>query len=59
MALTDIFMLRYFHTVLDALVELYPSHVSLLPPSTLPAQLQDPKYAAFKNCLGATVRIMA
>ncbi|PLW30275.1 hypothetical protein PCANC_23353 [Puccinia coronata f. sp. avenae] len=44
---------RYFHAVLDALVALYPRYVNLTPPTSLPERLQDPKYAAFKNCLGA------
>jgi hypothetical protein len=50
---TDQTKYRYFHAVLDALVALYPRYVNLTPLTSLPERLQDPKYAVFKNCLGA------
>ncbi|PLW56078.1 hypothetical protein PCANC_03888 [Puccinia coronata f. sp. avenae] len=45
---------RYFHLVLDLLVKLYPIYVKFSPPPAfLPERLDNPKYKAFKNCLGA------
>ncbi|KAI7939679.1 hypothetical protein MJO29_014415 [Puccinia striiformis f. sp. tritici] len=44
---------RYFHKVLDALVGLYPKYVNQTPKEELHERLQDPKYNAFKKCIGA------
>ncbi|KNF06206.1 hypothetical protein PSTG_00714 [Puccinia striiformis f. sp. tritici PST-78] len=44
---------RYFHQVLEALVGLYPKYVNLTPKEDRSERLDDPKYHAFRNCLGA------
>ncbi|KAI7964196.1 hypothetical protein MJO29_004623 [Puccinia striiformis f. sp. tritici] len=44
---------RYFHQVLEALVSLYPKYVNLTPKEDRSERLDDPKYYAFRNCLGA------
>ncbi|KAI7953565.1 hypothetical protein MJO28_006112 [Puccinia striiformis f. sp. tritici] len=44
---------RYFHQVLEALVSLYPRYVNLTPKEDRSERLDDPKYHAFRNCLGA------
>jgi hypothetical protein len=47
-------MNSYFHLVLDSLVKLYPIYVKFSPPPAfIPKRLDNPKYQAFKNCLGA------
>ncbi|KNE87276.1 hypothetical protein PSTG_19343, partial [Puccinia striiformis f. sp. tritici PST-78] len=44
---------RYFHKVLEAIVGLYPKYVNQTPYGELHERLQDPKYNAFKRCVGA------
>ncbi|KNE95485.1 hypothetical protein PSTG_11197 [Puccinia striiformis f. sp. tritici PST-78] len=44
---------RYFHQVLEALVGLYPKYINLSPKDDGNERLEDPKYHAFRNCLGA------
>ncbi|KNE95432.1 hypothetical protein PSTG_11285 [Puccinia striiformis f. sp. tritici PST-78] len=45
--------MRYFHKVLEAIVNLYPKYVNQKPYGELHERLQDPKYNAFKRCVGA------
>ncbi|KAI7933627.1 hypothetical protein MJO29_016772 [Puccinia striiformis f. sp. tritici] len=48
----------YFHHVLGALVNLYPKYVNLIPNEDTSERLEDPKYNAFKKCLGALDGVM-
>ncbi|KAI7941299.1 hypothetical protein MJO29_013373 [Puccinia striiformis f. sp. tritici] len=48
----------YFHHVLGALANLYPKYVNLNPKEDASEQLEDPKYHAFKTCLGALDGVM-